>query len=469
MLINNVMKYFLCLVLLEPVAHAADSYEEYKKEYKRTEKNEIIVKNNGDKVRRKEVTVERRTHSKIKLYELIVHALEYESDPAALKWIDKSAGIFALNGPKFTDYYQLKTESSAKWNSIRNRLTKSKSGFYALDTTAEQMPPRGYHKFYTHKDWPAKLPAGDSLPMGNSNPISSANSESNQNKRVYDNSDTDQTLSKYSKTESAPNSNDIVTPLVPLKPTEDELSAARVDSLLFEQVSAYLQPETVPFIILRACNENIDEDCFFNVKDFFEKLYKVYARVYSVIPEDLINWQTLMNGEKHDVEEGCKATIALASFGWRFGPWGSGLVLNIRKFIKAGGLNWYHGECTEEEAISILAGHDGDIFVFCGVPMVLKTEQQPATSIEKLKFKQVFAIIFRENGSIKRINIFKDFLSQLRVLKNQSNTVSTSTNVTEDDFDVFESLGEIFARFAPGRTAVQNQKFLEYRKNKFGS
>lgn len=97
-----------------------------------------------------------KRNSKVPIYTIIINALQSEaaSNNAGLKWVGKNK--FALKAEKFTAFYN-RNGSSTEWRSIKNNLTKSKSGFYAL----KEIPPVGYTKVYSHKTW---LPSGDNLP-----------------------------------------------------------------------------------------------------------------------------------------------------------------------------------------------------------------------------------------------------------------------------------------------------------------
>jgi hypothetical protein len=103
---------------------------------KRFNKNENENENN-----------ERRSNCKINLKNLIFDALNNSSCLHAIKWEEENT-TFAINWEHFTKYYRRKGNSTASTASIRNRMTRSKTGFYRLEGVVS--PPAGFDNVYGH-------------------------------------------------------------------------------------------------------------------------------------------------------------------------------------------------------------------------------------------------------------------------------------------------------------------------------
>jgi hypothetical protein len=128
-MLTNRLKQFLCLAILISSSYA------------------------GAMKRIQEVDI-KREHCKINMYNLITSALKDNSAPKALTWVEVDT-LFAVNYENFAAYYQTKGNSTACVDSIKNRLTFSKSGFFAPAQSKHNIPI-GYDKIYTYKTWRAQ-------------------------------------------------------------------------------------------------------------------------------------------------------------------------------------------------------------------------------------------------------------------------------------------------------------------------
>jgi hypothetical protein len=107
----------------------------------------------------------RKTEHSATLPKIIWEALNSE-DPkiheySGLKWFTYGT-TFAVNFQIFCAYYCMQAKSKARLESIKNRMTRKKTGFVQLG----EVPPPGYDKVYTHISWMTD----ESLPPQNSQP-----------------------------------------------------------------------------------------------------------------------------------------------------------------------------------------------------------------------------------------------------------------------------------------------------------
>lgn len=106
-------------------------------------------------------SLRKRKHCKSAIYNMIINGLNsVPSEISGLKWIEKDK-LFWINPVAFTQYYHALGNSSAKWNSIKNRLTKSKSGFICSTLHWKDVPTD--FLVYTHTDWQLNYQQSPSL------------------------------------------------------------------------------------------------------------------------------------------------------------------------------------------------------------------------------------------------------------------------------------------------------------------
>lgn len=89
----------------------------------------------------------KRKHATINIKEIIdCGLLDENTATSGLKWLEKEAGIFALNDNIFADFYREKCNSNASWSSIKSLLNPTKSGFKCL----RKLCPSGYNSVYSY-------------------------------------------------------------------------------------------------------------------------------------------------------------------------------------------------------------------------------------------------------------------------------------------------------------------------------
>lgn len=103
----------------------------------------------------------KRSHCKVTVYDMIMQTLE-NNDPTdtGIKWINDR--MFAVDFEIFAGFYNKIGNSTAKWQSIKNRMTKSKSGFVCQNNIEEP----GYKFVYSHIRWENGLANASRLNQG---------------------------------------------------------------------------------------------------------------------------------------------------------------------------------------------------------------------------------------------------------------------------------------------------------------
>jgi len=263
--------------------------------------------------------------------------------------------------------------STAKWLSIKNRMTQSKSGFMAVDI----VPPEGYDKVYTHILW-----NGQPNPVPVQTPFINAQSAS-----AYEYLPAE--LPK-AETPSSPTHNI----LVPSIPHQSEN--------ILENI---FNSEIIPVTLLRRQPNGINvwQSQQFSIPHFINELRALPNLFMNDF--DKINFEILLPAET-GTQTNFMPTDALREFGIRFGSW-MRIVEKVRDFVTDGAKDWFFGKCDGALATQILSQYpnDKEYYFIRSVPVDNKT-------VPDLKY--VFAISYRKIGeNIAHIRIYKDKLDRL--------------------------------------------------------
>jgi hypothetical protein len=366
-----------------------------------------------------------RSHSKITLYDIVMSALDNSKD-SGLEWTVPNKE-FGLNTERFTDYYQKMAGSTAKGNSILNRMTKSKSGFVALNHMYNN---NNYDKIYTHATWQSgpTLNKKNNINIGVMNPtyvceignISNSTIDTQNNTYVQPHNTYVQPHNTYIQ----PQNNTYVQPhntyVQPHNNTQSQNNIQQNNNDYQNTIDIIFNPEILPVTILNN-QPNVFKDAMFNLSQFVDDLRSnqhLYMTDY-----DKVNFKFLFWGELGCVETVIVSTNILHDFGVRFGPW-INIVKNITEFVSNGAKKWYHGKCDTQTAINILSRCPSDHEYF-----LIRTVDIDSNTIPQLKY--VFAISYRKiNGGIAHQKIYKDTINNLCLI-NDKNELEIFSNFEE--------------------------------------
>jgi len=264
-----------------------------------------------------------RTHCRFPLYEIVRSALDNNSNTPALRWLE-SGKTFEVNWNKFTNYYQLRGNSSASESNIKNRMTKAKTGFVLLKDT---LPTEGYDKVYTHINWG----------------YTQATKGSNNAHPTHHMSPMPPSSVPVTTHHGVPSS-------VPLPHVNISSNAPPQHPTPMQQMQS-----AKPFVV-SANEENIAcaalaqqpnwQSGVFDMNKFIFHL----NQITDLGPQyDTNNFRLLLQAEAPNTNLQAFSTKALSDFGFRFGPW-SKITERIRNFVKDGARYWFIGLATSSEA-----------------------------------------------------------------------------------------------------------------------
>ncbi len=425
----------------------------------------------------------KRSHCKASLEGIINQGLESNDPNTGLVWVEKSK-TFAINFEKFTIYHNQIGNSTAKWESIKNRMTKSKTGFICLQHGG--IPPVGYDFLYTHKLWaagsnsdvvvrPAYSTASSDQTTANSNyamaensyntwpsqiPVANINTAPQYVPESYGyssstmvapgqnndsinirNNDGFETVPLYPQDKiPVPSRGRDTIPSVPSTKSSDIRTVATVNYCPPSATKteptfdfAYLlNIEIFPTIVLRTTQPEafqLSEACqlyIFNPELFLDEMKIIFQRGgYAVTENDRNNWLILLRNEYWPFNQGeTISTNCLACFGQRFAPW-TDLPARIRQFITDGASDWYQGLCEEVSIEDIFKTLPNNANYYC--VRALKPEGKDLTA--------VFALTYRKKDeSINHIYIYRNSLFQLYLLDEQ------------DQIETYSSIAPILKR-----------------------
>jgi len=370
-----------------------------------------------------------------------------------LKWIEPGSS-FALNSKNFTEYYQKKTDSSARWSSIKNILTRSKSGFYSLPN---QILPDGYQKIYTHKMWSDK-------------PRDSTETSPSQPQTIN--------ISPLSHEGLSPVNQSVVQPVITetMPPTETSLSQPQTI-----KIGEIFHEEIIPCTLLKN-QPNVWDSYLFNAHKFLEDMKSLYNGMND---NDIKNIKIFFESDNNTVNDinhdylSNMPTDALHDFGIRFGQWDR-IVHKVREFIQDGASDWFIGKCTGEKAAEILSKQDYNCFC-------IRTVKPDPNLINEHIY--IFALSHWKDGKISHFRIFKDkqhrlcaldenhrpqyfhsfkrFIEQVKETSLPVGDQRFITLVKEDSFPVIRASPVIksYPDFKPDYVPLNNQSVINKLKN----
>lgn len=313
------------------------------------------------------------SEKKSSLFAVVMEALNInQPEITGLKWITPQM-LFAIDNQKFTTYYNgqntLNATNSCKWSSIKNRLTKSKSGFEMIQVEANLMPPDGYNALYRHETWDWDIS------------LLKTNMSTGENRISVIENDTN---------------------ILPANANIIFSSTSTPDNI---DISIYQPPpsrktmfkEIIPATLL-GLQPNVWETFAFDVKQFFCDL--VNSDLF-VEPIDIENLNILLASEDPvGFNTGIMSTYSLSKFGSRFG-WAM-LVLSVRDFIHSGAKDWYQGPLDKNNAEELLSNCPSNRKIYY---LIRASDDKE----EVINHKLVFSISYRDlQGQIIHEPIFKD-------------------------------------------------------------
>jgi len=266
----------------------------------------------------------------------------------------------------FLNTIKKKTESSAKWTSIKNRLTKSKSGFYALEN---KIPPDGFYKLYSHISWNLSV-------------------------------------------------DPVFTITVPQSPPSN-LNQINLNQIKIEEI--------IPLKLL-ANQPNVWITYTFNAHKFLDDMrsLSIYAEMNE---DDKLNFKILLAAENDNSNElsydylSYMPTKALHDFGVRFGPWES-IVLKVREFVSDGARDWFIGKCNRYKAEDIISqssncycirsvSPDREILLDHTYIFALSTKDEKISHLRIFKDKQHRICVINEEEKLQYFSSFKEFIVEV--------------------------------------------------------
>jgi len=309
-----------------------------------------------------------RKNCKIPLFKIIHHGLNYPQE-SGLYWIELNKK-FGVNYEIFKPYYQrIGNCDDVYLNSLKNRMTKSKSGFIALDC---HVP--GCDKVYTHILW-----------TGQPNTVSLQNIIPN-----------DHGFSGY-EIQS------------PTSTPESVVNNTQQLSYLYLQEKNILETlfnsEIIPVTLLKRQPENVWQSYQFRMSHFIKELRDLPNLFMNDF--DKSNFGILLSAETGtQPQTDLMPTNALKEFGIRFGSWAR-IVEKVREFVSDGAKDWFYGKCDGFLATQILSKYPADCEYY-----IIRSVPVDINSVTDLKY--VFAISYRKiGGNITHLRIYKDKMDQL--------------------------------------------------------
>jgi len=331
-----------------------------------------------------------------------------------------SPDCFAINYEKFCSIYKDRTGSCTSVASIKNRLTRSKSGFYSL----EVVPPQGYSKVYTHERWNVTSPIlpNNIVPsiqstthplmpffISNQNPpaeplITPSPPIQEPHSHIISNGST--MISEYTN---------------PIKPTNEPPRTLETNRLITSSPATISEPVfeiPIPMIfndelflktILPENTESV------SLSEFCNSLKKI--RQWDIEDSDIEDIKMLLSyGESSEFQIENNIDVVsrkmLREFGIRYGPWKE-IIQNLREFVLDGARDWFVGKCDGDRAKELLCIHSSEECYYFIRSVGVNEELLP-------KHYYVFALSFIQNGNIFHLRIFKDH-QNLCVVDEQKN------------------------------------------------
>jgi hypothetical protein len=358
----------------------------------------------------------KRTHCRFKIYNLIMYALKTENPKiSGLCWIIPN-NRFAINYKKFTDYYIKTGHSSSQLTSIKNRMTKSKSGFVAINN---DIPPDDYDKIYTHNLWPDTPTPTFNINIENIEMTTSS---------IISNTTETQNISNTTETQNISNT---------FCGDTNSNQTQHIDKESGNYINIFNNifiPEIIPVTILNKNPINAWNTFQFCLSHFLNEMRSIQN--LHMTDFDKINFEILLLAEM--AEFPCEKTAdkftdilptcVLHNFGVRFGPW-TRIIENVREFVSNGAKDWFYGKCDTATANDILSKYNDPLknnheyFLIRAVD----NNTPPATVLTIPDLKYVFAISYcktKENQSnIAHQKIYKDKLDRLCLINNANELI----------------------------------------------
>jgi len=283
--------------------------------------------------------------------------------------------------------------STAKWDSIKNRMTKSKSGFMCIESN---FPPPGFEKTYTHVLWDGQPNA---VPINNTQnssyeylPVNSSIPEAPKSPNYDYPSSPDST----EQLTFSP----VFTPLNNIPHKEENI----LDNIF--------NSEIIPVTLLKRQPLDVWSSYQFSISHFINELRSLPNLYMSDF--DKMNFEILLSAET-GAQTDLMPLTALTEFGIRFGSWMK-IVEKVRDFVTDGASNWFCGKLDATQATKILSGYSNEreFYLIRSVPVDSK-------SVPDLKY--VFAISYRKiAGPIAHLRIYKNKLDRYCMIDEGSQT-----------------------------------------------